>query len=188
MTLRKSSTCCLNVSSVTWIDGPLELWLLNEIFVYKWNFYVFSREVVLINKINMSLHMIKLLSIQDGVSGWGQSFVCGGGGGGGGGGGVLGGNPFFGPPTPPPPPPIQRIVDHMGMWSYVSFCLATSMWKDVKPFLNFLPWPCPLVLLFGLLCPHLYWAEYFYVANVVKVLFINFSSTQVTWFCLLQYY
>ena len=76
MTLRKSSTCWLNVSSVTWIDGPLELWLLNEIFVYKWNFYVFSREVVLINKINMSLHMIKLLSIQDGVSGWGQSFVC----------------------------------------------------------------------------------------------------------------
>ena len=57
--------------------------------------FVFSREVVLINKINMSLHMIKLLSIQDGVSGWGQSFVC--------------------PPLTHPPPPIQRIVDHMGM-------------------------------------------------------------------------
>ena len=90
MTLRKSSTCCLNVSSVTWIDGPLELWLLNEIFVYKWNFYVFSREVVLINKINMSLHMIKLLSIQDGVSGWGQSFVC--------------------PPLTPPPPPYSALL------------------------------------------------------------------------------
>ena len=43
---------CLNHQLVVWmlvlskwIDGPLELWLLNEIFVYKYNFYVFTREV-----------------------------------------------------------------------------------------------------------------------------------------------
>ena len=59
--------------------------------------------------------MIKLLSIQDRVSGWEQSFVC------------------------PPPLPIQRIVDHMGMRSYVSFCLTTSVWKDVKTFFELPP-------------------------------------------------
>ena len=53
--------------------------------------FVFSREVVLINKINMSLHMIKLLSIQDGVSGWGQSFV-------------------YPPLTHPPPPPYSALL------------------------------------------------------------------------------
>ena len=60
----------------------------------------------------------------------------------------------------------------------------TSVWKDVKSFFEL---PHPPVLLFGLLCPHLYWAEYFYVANVVKVLFINLVSTQVTWFCSIQF-
>ena len=44
MTLLKSSTCCLNGGTVKLI----------EIFVYKQNFNVFTREVVLINKINMS--------------------------------------------------------------------------------------------------------------------------------------
>ena len=44
-------------------------------------------------------------------------------------------------------------------------------------FSHLLPLPCPHVLmlgfLFAFLCPHLYWAEYFYVANVLKVVFIN---------------
>ena len=61
------------------------------------------------------LHMNKLLSIQDRVSGWGQSFV----------------HPF-------PPPPIEHIVDHMGRQAYVSFCLATSVWKVVKTFFSHL--------------------------------------------------
>ena len=56
--------------------------------------------------------MNKWLSIKDRVSGWGQSFV----------------------PPPPSPPPIERIVDHIWTQSYVSFCLVTSVWKDVETF------------------------------------------------------
>ena len=41
-------------------------------------------------------------------------------------------------------------------------------------------WP----LLCPFLCPHLYWAEYFYVANVVKVFFINLFCILLMWFCL----
>ena len=111
------------------------------------------------------LHMNKLLSIQDRVSGWGQS-------------------PLY---TPPPPSPIELIVDHMERQAYVLFCLATSVWKVVKTFFpTFFPLPCPHVLLFGVLCPQLYWAEYVYVASVVKVPLINLFWTQVMWFCLLQ--
>ena len=93
--------------------------------------------------------MNRLLSIQDKVSGRGESFV-------------------------PPPPPIELIVDHMERQAYVSFCLATSVSKVVKTFFpTFSPLPCPHVLLFGVLCPRLYWAEYVYVASVVKVPLIN---------------
>ena len=54
--------------------------------------------------------MNNLLSIQDKVSGWGQSFVH------------------------PPPPPIELIVDHMDRQAYVSFCLALLL--SVKGFQN----------------------------------------------------
>ena len=85
------------------------------------------------------------------MSGWGQSFV----------------------------PPIERIVDHVGTRSYVSFCLATSVGKDVESFSHLLPSPCPRFLYLAFLCPHLYWAEYFYLANVVKVFLINLFCTLV---------
>ena len=110
------------------------------------------------------MHMIKLLSIQDRVSGWGQSFVF---------------------PPPPTPPYCALLIT----WVREVMChsaLQLQCERTWKPFSNFLPWPCPPVLLFGLLYPDLYWAEYFYVVTVVKVLFINLFSTQVTWFCLLQ--
>ena len=139
---------------------------MKYLLLYKWNFYVFSREAVLINKINMSLHMIKLLWIQDGVSGWGQSFVC--------------------PPSPtPPPPPYSALLI---TWVCEVMC-HSALQLQCERMSNLFWTSFPgLVFLLGLLCPHLYWAEYFYVANVVKVLFINFSSTQVTWFCLLKNY
>ena len=123
MTFLKLSTFCLNVDSVNWIDGLLELWLLNEIFVYKYNFYVFTWEVVLSIKLIWVLHINKWLSIKDRVSGWGQSFV-----------------------PSPPPPTLKPIVYHMWMQSYVSFSLVTSVWKDVETFSP--PSSLCLVLLF----------------------------------------
>ena len=68
------------------------------------------------NNIIWVLHLNKWLSILDRVSGWGKSFVP--------------------PPLPrSPSPPIERIVDHMWTQSYVlSFCLVTSVWKDIKTF------------------------------------------------------
>ena len=146
MTLLKSSTCCLNVGSVKWIDGLLELWLLNEIFVYKYNFYVFTWEVVLSIKLIWVLHINKWLSIKDRVSGWGQSFV------------------------PPPPHPKAHCLSHVD----AELCVILSCYFSVKGrrnlFPTFFPLPCPRVLLFGLIVPHLY----------------NVLGTQVMWFCLLQ--
>ena len=141
MTLLKSSTCCLNVGSVKWVDGPLELCLLNEILVYKWNFYVFTRELVLINKINMSFaHDWVIINLGQGEW-WLGAILC----------------------MPPSPHPysallitwvrIQCIVDHMGTRSYVSFCLATSVWKDVKSFFELPPLAlssCPFICLLQL--------------------------------------
>ena len=56
-------------------------------------------------------------------------------------------------------------------------------------FSNLLPLPCPRVLMIVLflwlfcfflafLCPHLYWADYFYVANVLNVFFISLFCYQ----------
>ena len=117
MTLLKSSTCCLNVGSVKWVDGPLELCLLNEILVYKWNFYVFTRELVLINKINMSFaHDWVIINLGQGEW-WLGAILC----------------------MPPPPPPIQCIVDHMGThtvhcWShgYAKLCVILPCNFSVK--------------------------------------------------------
>ena len=69
----------------------------------------------------------------------------------------------------------------------VDFLQCQRTWR----FSHLIPTPCSHVVLFGLvlcpfLCPHLYWAEYFYVANVVKVFFISLFCILVTWFCLLQ--
>ena len=121
MILLKPSTCCLNVGSVKWIDSPLELWLLNEIFVYQWNFYVFTWEVVLINKLIWVLHMIKLLSIQDRVSGWEQSFVC------------------------PPPFPYSALLITWVCEVMSHSALQLQCERTSKPFLNFLPWHCPFI-------------------------------------------
>ena len=105
-------------------------------------------------------HEFKWLSIKDRVSGWGQSFVS-------------------------PPPPTYRVH----CWSHVDaeLCVILPCYFSVKGHRNlfptFFPLPCPHVLLFGLLVPHLYnimyWAENFYVANVVKVPLINLFCTQV---------
>ena len=67
-------------------------------------------------------------------------------------------------------PPIERIADHVVTRSYGSFFTVKERGK-------FYP-PPPLTLssrssIWPFLCPHLYWAEYFYVANVVKLIFIN---------------
>ena len=68
-----------------------------------------------------------------------------------------------------------------GVWCHF------SMSKNVEGFANLVHSPWPHVVLFGLvLCSFFYWAEHFYVANVVKVFFINVFCILLTWFCLLQ--
>ena len=81
--------------------------------------------------------MNKLLSIQDRVGAWGQSFV---------------------PPTP----------------SHREDC-----WSRADSELCVIP-PCYFRLK-GHQKLFLYWAEYFYVANVLKVLLINLFCTLVMW-------
>ena len=67
---------------------------------------------------------------------------------------VVGGNPLF----PPPPPPTYRVH----CWSHVDaeLCVILPCYFSVKGHRNlfptFFPLPCPHVLLFGLLVPHLY--------------------------------
>ena len=136
MTLLKSSTCCLNVGSVKWVDGPLELCLLNEILVYKWNFYVFTRELVLINKINMSFaHDWVIINLGQGEW-WLGAILC----------------------MPPPPTHTVHCWSHgyaysalLITWVREVMChsaLQLQCERTSNLFSNFLPWPCPPVLLF----------------------------------------
>ena len=79
------------------------------------------------------MHINTWLSIKDRVSDWGQSFV-------------------------PPPPPTYRAH----CWSHVDaeLCVILPCYISVKGCRNLFPTffslPCPHVLLFGLLVPHLY--------------------------------
>ena len=91
------------------------------------------------NNIIWVLHLNKWLSILDRVSGWGKSFV------------------------PPPPPPLPLPTYRAHCWSHVDAELCTVIlpcYFSVKGHQNlfptFFPLPCPRVLLFGLLVPHLY--------------------------------
>jgi len=71
---------------------------------------------------------------------------------------VVGGNSLY--------PSIEHIADHVGTRSYVSFF-------SVKLFPTSFPRFVLMFFYLAFMCPHLYWAEYFYVAIVVKVFLIN---------------
>ena len=77
--------------------------------------------------------MNKCLSIQDRVSGRGHSFV-----------------------TPPPPTYRAHCQSHEDaeLWLILPCYFSVKGSRNLFP--TFFPLPCPHVLLFGLLCPHLY--------------------------------
>ena len=77
-------------------------------------------------------------------------------------------------------------------WGRGVMCHSASL-RQCERTLKVFPTSSPRLVLvsfyLAFLCPRLYWAEYFYVANVVKVsfFFINVFCTLVKmWFCLLQ--